>query len=184
MILFLNQYYKNIIIYNLINKFNYKNIKEIPQIKKIFLNFRSTNSDIKQLTTSLLALELITGQKGKFIQAKKSNIIFKIRKGNPIGCKILLQKQLIYIFVYKLIFEIIPKIKTFDNLSIKKNVKCTKTTSLKITNILTFIELETNYTLFSNLKDLHIVLLTNTRTQNELLYLLNSFKLIIHNEKI
>ncbi len=62
---FLTYFCKKTLNYELLNKFNYKNTKKLPKIKKIVLNFGCKTTDIKHLAASLLALELITCQKGK-----------------------------------------------------------------------------------------------------------------------
>ena len=87
-------YYNNVIKYDLINKFYYTNHKQIPQIINIILNFNCKNLNVKNLVSSLVALELITMKKGIVLTSKKSNIVLKIRKGNPIGCKITLKKKI------------------------------------------------------------------------------------------
>lgn len=174
---FLNYYYYNIITYNLINKFNRKTIKNLPKLKTIILNFGCKSSDLKFLLSSLLALELITGKKGTITQARSANLLLKIRKGNPVGCKVQLKKHLMYSFLIKLIFETFPKIKSLNHFFLKNDTKHTTAISCKISNILVFSEFEKNYYLFSNLPKLQITFLTNTKTHSEFLYLLNSFKI-------
>ena len=51
----------------------------------------------------------------KLTLSKKSNITLKIRKGNPNGCKVTLRKEKMYNFFFRLISEIIPQFKTFNN---------------------------------------------------------------------
>lgn len=179
---FLNHYKKNVIVYDLINKFNYKTIKNIPIIDKMILNFGFKNIDSKSLYTSFLALELITGKKGVFTQAKTSNILLKIRKGNPVGCKVVLKKRLMYLFLNKLIIEIFPKMKPLNKILYKNKFLNTTSTSFTITNILIFSEFEKNYYLFNNLPELDITFVTKTKTKQEFLFLLNSFKLPIFNK--
>ena len=70
----INYYYNNIVKYDLINKFYYKNIKQLPKIKKIILNFNFKRQNFKNLMSSLIALELISNQKPIFIKSKISNI--------------------------------------------------------------------------------------------------------------
>ena len=53
--------------YDLVNKFFYKNTKKIPKFQKIVLNFNCKTTDIKQISTTLLALELITGKRRRFV---------------------------------------------------------------------------------------------------------------------
>lgn len=86
-------YYTNIIRYDLINKFYYNNHKQIPKVIKIVLNFNCNSVNIKRLISSMVALELITNQKSVILTSKKANISLKLRKGNPIGCKVTLKKK-------------------------------------------------------------------------------------------
>lgn len=174
---FLQQYYYNILKYDLINKFNYTNLKEIPKLKEIILNFGCKSFELKILITSLLALQLITKKKGKLTTSKKSNILLKIRKGNPVGCKIILKKEFMYKFFTKFILKILPRLKT--EISTKK-LKNIKVLTYHIKNILIFKELEKNYNIFNNIQSLNITILTNVKTKKELFFLLNSFKIKIN----
>jgi large subunit ribosomal protein L5 len=173
---FFESYYNNILKYDLINKFQYTKLKKIPKIHKIILNIRFKKSTVKQLSATLLALELITNKKGKFVTAKKPNLFLKIRKGFPIGCKITLTKKLMYNFLAKLIIEIFPKFKTSLQIN-KKKTKYDYIISYHLKNNLLFVELEQNYNFFYNiLTDLKITILSYKTSQNEFLYLINSFK--------
>jgi large subunit ribosomal protein L5 len=173
---FFESYYNNILKYDLINKFQYTKLKKIPKIHKIILNIRFKKSTVKQLSATLLALELITNKKGKFVTAKKPNLFLKIRKGFPIGCKITLTKKLMYNFLTKLITEIFPKFKASLQIN-KKKTKYDYIISYHLKNNLLFVELEQNYNFFYNiLTDLKITILSYKTSQNEFLYLINSFK--------
>lgn len=80
----LEYYYKKIIVYDLINKFSYNNLKKVPELKKIILNFGCKNFEIKNIASSLLSLELITAKRGTITKSKQANILLKIRKGTRI----------------------------------------------------------------------------------------------------
>lgn len=171
---FLEHYYTIIIKHNLIHRFNYENLKNIPKLKKIILNFGCKTSDLKILASSLLALQLITAKKSSLTISNRSNIILKIRKGNPVGCKVILTKKMMYRFFAKFLIEIFPKLK---NKSLIKKSQLFNTLTSNFNNILVFKELEKNYILFNNLKDLQVIFVTNAETTEELLFLLNSFKI-------
>lgn len=94
----LKNFCSKILKYDLINKFKYNKTNKLPKLKKLVLNFGSQKSDLKQLAAGLLAFELIANQKGVLTTTKKSNILFKIRKGDPIGCKVTLQSQNLFVF--------------------------------------------------------------------------------------
>lgn len=173
--IFLKKYYENVIKYDFLNKFSYINYKKIPKIEKIILSFNSKKFDFKLLTSTLLALKLITNKTGQLTIAKKPNLLLKVRKGNPVGCKVILTKQFMYTFLEKLIFDILPKMKKPLNL---KTIPKTRSLSFNIDNALIFKELEKNYFLFNSLKYLQIIFVTNTTNKNEMFFLFNSFKLL------
>lgn len=178
---FLEYYYKKVIKYDFINKFEIKHVDSIPKIKKITLNFSCINSEIIKLLSTSLFLELITSQKPFVTFSKKSNIIIKIKKGSPTGCSVTLEnKYIMYQFFFKLIAEILPKIKNLKKLNIKqKKLQKTVTYSLEET-LLIFSELKEHYHLFSNkIPKLDITVVTNSKSQKEFIYLISSFKLPI-----
>jgi large subunit ribosomal protein L5 len=169
--------------YELLNKFNYKSTKKLPKIKKITLNFGCKTTEIKNLAASLLALELIACQKGKLTTTKYSNAILKLRKGNPVGCKVELRNKKMYNFLEKLLVEVFPKLKNFDG--VKFNLKSKKTSlSCKLNNNFVFKTIEEHYYLFNNLPKLDITILSNNRKTNELNFIIKSLHLPIKNKQI
>ena len=174
---FFEYYYENIIKYDLINKFHYKDLKQLPKLKKIVLNFGCRNSDLRVLATILLSLELITNQRCVLTISKTSSVLLKIRKGDPVGCKVILQKTIMYHFFAKLLFKIFSKLKNFSGFIIKSTSLNSKAVSYKLKNSLIFSELEQNYYLFNNLPSLNITIVTNTTKKKDFFFLLSSFKL-------
>ena len=172
---FLEHYYEEIVKQDLINKFNYKTINKLPKLKKIILNFGCKNFSIQKIAKILLALEILTTNKGKITVAQNSNILLKIQKGYPAGCKITLTKTNMYRFLAKLLIDILPKIKDFSNLNIiiEKNIFSFKLNN----NNLILKEFEEQYPLFINLPNLNINIQTNSKTKNEILFIIKSFKL-------
>jgi len=173
---FLEKFYNKTLKYELINKFMFSTSKNLPQLKKIILNFGCKTADIKQLSSSLLALELITNQKGSITKTKYSNILFKIRKGNPTGCKITLSKFHKFNFFALILIEIFPKLKNFSGLNCNNKIK-KNAFSYELHETFSFYELESNYYLFNNLPKLDITLITSVNTKKELIFLLKCFQL-------
>jgi large subunit ribosomal protein L5 len=169
---YLDFYYKTVIKYDLINKFNYKNIKELPKIKKIILNFKTKNFKTKTFAATLFALELITLKKCQFITSKKPNIILKIQKGQPVGGKVILKKKKMYHFLSSLILEIFPKLP--NSIKFKPN-NSNISIQLKQDNI-TFYNLKEHYNLSDLITYINITIITNSKTQTELFFLLRSFQ--------
>ena len=172
---FLEQFYFKTLKYDLVNKFVYSNADELPKLKKIILNFGFKAVDAKQLSSGLLAFELIANQKGVITTTTKSNILLKIRKGNPTGCKLTLQKHNLFNFLKKVIKKVFPKLKSFKgftpNRQIKKNAF-----SYEIHDTFSFFELEKHYYCFNNLPKLDITIVTTTQDKKELIFILKSLQ--------
>jgi len=80
--------------YDLVTKLSHVNCITLPKIKSINLNFgvRGAALSDKKILPSLLALEILTGQKGIITKSTKDLINWKIRKGMLIGCKVNIRK--------------------------------------------------------------------------------------------
>ena len=173
----LEKHYNNFIKYNLALKFNYKDINKIPKIKSIILNFGCKTSDLKKLSLSFLILQLITKKRGKLTLSKKSNIFLKIRKGQPVGCQVILKKKSKYKIAFYL-FKIISNINY--NLTFKLNKS--KSVTFNIFNIFNFNIIENNYILFNGVNKINITLLFDNNINNEILFILNCLR-FLKNEK-
>ena len=171
----MNTFYIKTIKYEFLNKFNYKNIKEIPKIKKIILNFGCKTTEIKPLASGLLALELITNQKGTLTKTKLPNILLKVKKGNPTGCKVTLRNKTMLNFFIRTILTIFPKLKDFNGFNISRQTN-KNSLSYELEDTFSFNELEKQYYLFNNISKLNITIVTNCRVRKELLFLLKSFQ--------
>lgn len=172
----LENYYKKIIKQDLINKFSYNRLEDIPQLKKIILNFGCKSFELKSLASALLSLELISIHSGVLTKSKKANILLKIRQGNPVGCIVVLRKSKMYLFLFKLLTNVFPSLKDFKGITVSKQLS-NASFSFTLKNLINFKELEKQFYLFSNLPPLNITFVTNTKNKNELLYLLKSFKI-------
>jgi len=75
----------------------------------------------------------------------------------------------------KLLTQVFPNLKDFKGVKVSKKLK-NKSFSLTLIDLINFEELEKQFYLFTNLPPLNIILITNTKSQKELIYLLNSFK--------
>jgi large subunit ribosomal protein L5 len=169
-------YYNRIVRRDLINKYSYTYLEEVPQLKKIILNFGCKNSDIKGVVSTLLSLELITRKRGSLTKSKRANLLLKIRKGNPVGCVVILRNSAMYGFLFKLLVDVFPRFKSFSGLKVPKPLgKASFAFTLK--DFTSIKELEKQFYLFTNLPPLNITLVTDARTNKELSYLLQSFKL-------
>lgn len=177
---YLEFYYKTVIQYDLINKFHYNNINELPKLKKIILNFKTKNVKIKTFATTLLAIEIITKKKNTMTTSKKPNIFLKIQKGQPVGGKVILTKTAMYNFLTLFILEIFPSI--HNSIKFKQSNK--SSFFIKLTNKnLTFYNLKEHYNLYSLIPYITITVVTNSKTHKELFFLLKSFQFNIQQQK-
>jgi large subunit ribosomal protein L5 len=108
--------YKDEVISNLQEQFDYDNIMAVPKLKKIVLNcgVGEAVENEKILDTVVDNLAQITGQKPIITKAKKSISNFKTRDGMPIGCKVTLRKKKMYEFLDRLINLALPRTRDFQ----------------------------------------------------------------------
>lgn len=117
----LHDYYKSDVIRQLMDKFGYKSVMQVPKIEKIVLNMGvgGAVADKKLLEGATTDLTAISGQKPIITKARKSVAGFKIRQGYPIGCKVTLRGERMWQFFERLLFIAIPRIRDFRGLSVK-----------------------------------------------------------------
>ena len=173
---YLHYFYQKPFKFDLINKFYYTNIKNLPKLKRVILNTSCKTTDLKILATHLLALELIANQKGILTISKRPNLLLKIRKGNPVGCKLMLKKSLIFNFFSKNVQEVFPNIKNFTGIIMQPKVE-KKDFSFIVKDTLVFSQLSENYSLFSKLSNITICFITSVNTKKEMVFMLKSLKL-------
>lgn len=103
----------------MMEKFNYKNVMEIPKIEKIVIN--TGVGDIKDNSKSINMvvdeLAQITGQKPVVTKAKKSVANFKVRQGMAVGIKVTLRGAHMYEFVDRLVSVALPRVRDFKGVS-------------------------------------------------------------------
>ena len=167
--LFLNQYTEMVVKYDLLNKFKYKNTQSIPKLEYIILNFNFNRGEVKMIIPVMAALKLITLQNSKITTSNVSNINFKIRKGQPVGCNLKLKKNRASNFLYILLNNMLPK-----NKILKLNGTMI---SFKLNNSLIFYELEKNYQFFKKLPVLNVHIKFSKCSNEEFKCLVKSYKL-------
>ena len=91
----------------------------VPRLEKIVLNMGvgEAISDIKILDKCMEEMALITGQKPIIRRAKKAISNFKVKIGQPVGCKVTLRRTKMYEFLDRLINIALPRIRDFRGLS-------------------------------------------------------------------
>ncbi len=166
--------YKDVVTKNLIDKFNYKSIMQVPRLVKIVLSvsLNSFNLEKKRLLDVSRNLKLITSQQPIITKSKKSIANFKIRQGFPIGCKVTLRKKNMWNFLDKLIFIAIPRIRDFRGFS-KNSFDNYANLNIGIKEHTIFPEI--NYEKVIYIHGLNISIITNTNVLKESISLLTEF---------
>lgn len=111
----LKEKYLNEIKDEMQKKFQYKNVMQIPKLDKIVINMGvgEAKENAKILDTAVKDLETITGQKAVVTRAKNSVANFKLREGQPIGCKVTLRGERMYEFLDRLVNLALPRVRDF-----------------------------------------------------------------------
>ena len=115
----LKEKYENEVVKALIEKFDYKNVMEVPKIEKIVVNVGVGEAKDNQniLNSVKNELALITGQQPIEIKAKKSVANFKLRAGQAVGTKVTLRRDKMYDFLDKLISISLPRVRDFRGIN-------------------------------------------------------------------
>jgi len=115
----LKKLYKKQTISNLMKEFKYKNIHQVPKLKKININrglgLAAQNPNL--LNISIEEFRLITGQQPIVTKARKSIAGFKLREGIPLGLKVTLRDKQMYYFLERFVHLTLPRIRDFQGLS-------------------------------------------------------------------
>jgi len=170
------QEYKNNISSEMMSKFNYKNIYEIPKLNKIVLNMGigEAKEDSKILDKAQQELSLIAGQKAIKTKAKKAISNFKIREGMELGVSVTLRNKMMYEFLDRLVNIAIPRIRDFRGLN-PKSFDGNGNYSMGIKEQIIFPEI--NYDKIDKIRGLNVTICTNAKSNHEALELLKGFNL-------
>lgn len=102
-------------------RFGMANYLAVPRLVKIVVNMGCGEAahDAKVLEEAQQDLALITGQRPIVTRAKQAVSNFKIKEGDPVGCKVTLRRQRMYEFLERLVCVVLPRIRDFRGLSAK-----------------------------------------------------------------
>ena len=172
----LKELYNKEITASLMKEYNYSSKMEVPKLEKIVVNMGVGDGahDTKFIEAAVKDLEAITGQKPVVTKARKSIAGFKLREGQPIGCKVTLRGENMYNFMDKLIKLALPRVRDFRGIS-KTAFDGRGNYTLGIKEQLIFPEI--NYDEVVKVTGMDIVFVTTAKTNEEAFHLLNAFGL-------
>lgn len=170
----MQQLYKDKVIKEMMDKFKYKSVMEVPKITKITLNMGvgEAVADKKVMEHAVSDMIKIAGQKPVVTMARKSIAGFKIREGWPIGCKVTLRSQRMYEFLDRLVSIAIPRVRDFRGLN-PKSFDGRGNYSMGVKEQIIFPEID--YDRIDALRGLDITITTTAKTDEEARALLAGF---------
>lgn len=167
--------YRENIVGQLVERFGYSTVMQVPRIEKITLNMGvgEAIADKKVMDNAVADLRMIAGQQPIVTKARKSVAAFKIREGWPVGCKVTLRRERMYEFLDRLINIAIPRIRDFRGLSAKA-FDGRGNYSMGVKEQIVFPEID--YDKIDALRGLDITITTSAPTDKEGRALLEAFK--------
>lgn len=158
--------YLNEVVPAMQQKFNYKNVMEIPKLVKVVVNIGmgEATQNPKAMDGAVADLTMITGQKPIITKAKKSVAAFKVRAGMPIGVKVTLRSTRMYEFTDKLFNVALPRVRDFRGVS-GKAFDGRGNYTMGVKEQLMFPEIE--YDKIDKLRGMDIVFVTTAKTDEE-----------------
>ena len=147
-------------------KFQYKNVNEIPRLEKIVLNvgLGDCKDNAKSMEVAVAELAAISGQKPLVTKAKKSIANFKVREGMNVGAKVTLRNARMYEFADKLMNIALPRVRDFRGVSAKA-FDGRGNYSLGVREQLIFPEIE--YDKIEKIRGLEMIFVTTAKTDEE-----------------
>ncbi len=166
--------YDETITKELMKKFEYKNVMQLPKLEKIVINMGvgKAAEDKKLIDAAVKDMTKIAGQAPVVTRARKSIAGFKIRDGMPVGCKVTLRGRRMYEFLDRLITVALPRVRDFEGVS-HKAFDGRGNYALGITEQIIFPEIDYDQT--DRVRGMDIVICTTAQNNDEAHALLEAF---------
>jgi len=174
------EHYKEKVIADLMTKFGYKSLMEVPRITKITLNMGlgEAVNDKKVIENAVGDLTKVAGQKPVVTKAKKAIAGFKIRQGYPIGAMVTLRGARMCEFLDRFVTVALPRVRDFRGIS-GKAFDGRGNYNIGVKEQIIFPEIE--YDKIDALRGLNISITTTAKTDEEAKALLAAFKFPFRN---
>ena len=162
----LRETYDNQVFNALKEKFQYKNVMEVPKLVKITINMGlgEAKDNAKVIESAVEEFLMISGQRPVVTKARKSIANFKVRQGMPVGAKVTLRGDNMYVFADKFFNIALPRVRDFKGVS-KNSFDGRGNYSMGIKEQLIFPEI--NYDKVETIKGMNIVFTTTAKTDEE-----------------
>ncbi|HVG04149.1 MAG TPA: 50S ribosomal protein L5 [Burkholderiaceae bacterium] len=176
----LHEQYREKVVPELVQKFGYKSVMEVPRITKITLNMGVGDAvnDKKHIDTAVADLTKIAGQKPVVTKSRKAIANFKIRENLAIGTMVTLRGQKMYEFLDRLVTVAFPRVRDFRGVS-GRAFDGRGNYNIGIKEQIIFPEIE--YDKIDKLRGLNISITTTAKTDDEAKALLAAFRFPFRN---
>ena len=175
--------YTEEVIPNMIKRFDYVNIMQVPKIISISLNMGigDAKNNSKGLESAINELTAISGQKPLTTKAKADISNFKIRKGYPVGCKVTLRSSKMYEFFERLVSIALPRSRDFRGLSFK-SFDGQGNYNFGVKEQIIFAEI--NYDDIDSVRGLNVTITTTAKNDEEAYWLLKEMGLPLRDKPV
>jgi large subunit ribosomal protein L5 len=151
-------------------KRKYTNPHQIPRMEKIVVNMGvSASLEKSAVDDASKDLGMITGRKPAVSKSRHSIANFKLREGQPIGCRVTLRRDTMYEFFDRLVATALPRIRDFRGLS-TRSFDGRGNYTLGVSDQTIFPEIELDK--IKRQQGMDITIVTSARTNDEALDLL------------
>ena len=171
----LQEHYQQHVVPELMKKFGYKSVMQVPRLQKITLNMGVSEAvaDKKVMEAAVGDLTKIAGQKPVVTRSRKAIAGFKIRENVPIGCMVTLRGARMYEFLDRLVTIALPRVRDFRGVS-GRAFDGRGNYNIGVKEQIIFPEIE--YDKIDAIRGMNISITTSAKTDDECKALLSAFK--------
>jgi len=177
----LKKRYKEVVISNMMKKFNYRNQMQVPKLEKVVINMGigKDNKDTKAIESAEKEISLITGQKPVITRAKKSIAGFNLRKGDICGLMVTLRGDRMWEFLDRMITVALPRVRDFNGLP-PNSVDGRGSYTIGIKEHVIFPEVD--YNTIYKIRGMNVTIVTTAKSPEETVELLREIGIPIRRE--
>ncbi len=167
--------YREKIVPELMKKFGYTSVMQVPRLTKITLNMGVSEavSDKKVMEHAVGDLTKISGQKPVVTKSKKAIAGFKIRDGVPIGTMVTLRGSRMYEFLDRFVAVALPRVRDFRGIS-ARSFDGRGNYNIGVKEQIIFPEVE--YDKVDAIRGMNISITTSAKSDDECKALLTAFR--------
>jgi large subunit ribosomal protein L5 len=171
----LQQFYREKVVPDMVAKFGYKSVMEVPRLTKITLNMGVSEAvaDKKVMDHAVADLTKIAGQKPVVTKSRKPIAGFKIREGLAIGCMVTLRGVRMYEFLDRFVTVALPRVRDFRGIS-GRSFDGRGNYNVGVKEQIIFPEIE--YDKIDAIRGMNISFTTTAKTDDEAKALLAAFR--------